>query len=759
MPVVYLSPVGNGYQFLSAAGVPLSGGLLHTYAAGTSTPQATYTTSVGNVQNANPIVLDASGRIGTGIWLTATTHDFVLKDSLGNPIQTLEDIAPTQTAASLTSSVGSSLIGFIHAAAAAVARTVQDKLRERVSVQDFGTLSAGADLATSTANAAIIQAAIDYLDGLGGGVAYLNGVDCAAHDLVGAANVILDGGSQGYGYSTTKSRGVIRALHGTWGFRTPVVTHPGLRNIALVSNGEIDSVDPAHPITTSGVEYGLVNYSGGTTAINVTVYGFQHNICLVNNGNANIYEKVCSAGSTMSDFAVTSATATTSTWAALTNYSAGDKVRPTADYDGYHYEVTTDGGSSGAAEPVWPTTPGDTVVDDGLTWTCRKEPFRLHHPNLPLPTYGGAVLLHPTTEYTVRDSNLSVGGWGVILRDGVGYFGRCVIESNWFGGLMLYVGDSDSSVSANFDERCHLEDNWRGLSLGASYTNDNNNLLLTSDGVPIAFTLSPNNAVSEVGFQLYAMSSKTGNVITNMSMSRSSISLAASPSNQKAMFLQSAYCPEFDTVGCSGGDQTNAVRLGALYCVAPHFYDYGGTLPAAGNMGDRGAHFVHERSAASGGLTALVGYFRGLAGALKFTAAPADDASTDFYTLDWYGEASTAGAVGFTVTLTGVDAVVTGTAYATRVGDTVTLDLPTLSGTSNTTSKTYTGIPAVFRPASNKVNFTSVSNNGAAYAMGLYLVQPSGVVYFTTDPAGSSTSWTAAGTCGIQGPSISYTVN
>ena len=49
---VNLSPVaGAGWQFFDNNGAPLSGGLIYTYLAGTTTPQATYTTSSGNVAN------------------------------------------------------------------------------------------------------------------------------------------------------------------------------------------------------------------------------------------------------------------------------------------------------------------------------------------------------------------------------------------------------------------------------------------------------------------------------------------------------------------------------------------------------------------------------------------------------------------------------------------------------------------------------------------------------------------------------------
>ena len=94
---VYLSPVGGaGAQFFSNNGVPLSGGKIYTYAAGTTTPQATYTTSAGNAFHTNPIVLDAAGRVqGTGeIWLkNATSYKFTLKSSTDVPIATWDNIS------------------------------------------------------------------------------------------------------------------------------------------------------------------------------------------------------------------------------------------------------------------------------------------------------------------------------------------------------------------------------------------------------------------------------------------------------------------------------------------------------------------------------------------------------------------------------------------------------------------------------------------------------------------------------------------
>jgi len=95
MASVLLSPYGNGQQFFDNNGVPLAGGLLYTYQAGSSTPLVSYTDNGGNVANANPIVLDASGRTPQEIWLlTGFSYKFVLQTADGVLIQTLDNIYP-----------------------------------------------------------------------------------------------------------------------------------------------------------------------------------------------------------------------------------------------------------------------------------------------------------------------------------------------------------------------------------------------------------------------------------------------------------------------------------------------------------------------------------------------------------------------------------------------------------------------------------------------------------------------------------------
>ena len=91
---VFLSPIGGaGWQFFNDSGVILSGGKLYTYAAGTTTPKATYTSSSGNTAHTNPIILNSAGRVPGGeIWLLASTYKFALYTSTDVLIATYDNI-------------------------------------------------------------------------------------------------------------------------------------------------------------------------------------------------------------------------------------------------------------------------------------------------------------------------------------------------------------------------------------------------------------------------------------------------------------------------------------------------------------------------------------------------------------------------------------------------------------------------------------------------------------------------------------------
>lgn len=163
-------------------GNPLVGGLLNTYAAGTSTPLATYTDSTGGTPNANPVVLNARGE--AQVWIPANTaYKFVLTDAAANLIWSVDNISnsallslyggvDTGTAnayiltftAPYTSLVDGTIIYWVpaHTNTGASNLTVNSLSPVNIKNQDGSTLLAGQLIANERA-AVILQGGVAYL--------------------------------------------------------------------------------------------------------------------------------------------------------------------------------------------------------------------------------------------------------------------------------------------------------------------------------------------------------------------------------------------------------------------------------------------------------------------------------------------------------------------------------------------------------------------------------------------------------------------
>lgn len=86
-----VQPIIQPHQtFVDLSGNPCSGCKLYSYAAGTTTPQATYVDSAGIFQNTNPIVLDAAG--GANIWIGQSAYKFALLDTYGTTLWTVDNV-------------------------------------------------------------------------------------------------------------------------------------------------------------------------------------------------------------------------------------------------------------------------------------------------------------------------------------------------------------------------------------------------------------------------------------------------------------------------------------------------------------------------------------------------------------------------------------------------------------------------------------------------------------------------------------------
>lgn len=151
--ITTLMPVPK-QQFFGAAGLPLVGGKVYTYASGTSTPKPTFSNPDGSTTQQNPIPLNARGEPDSPVYWSGN-YKVVVKDALGNTIYTVDNFNTDPAGVwgiftSLLTSAGASMIGFLQAGVGAVLRNVQAKLLDyRKSVLDFGAV--GDNVANDTA--------------------------------------------------------------------------------------------------------------------------------------------------------------------------------------------------------------------------------------------------------------------------------------------------------------------------------------------------------------------------------------------------------------------------------------------------------------------------------------------------------------------------------------------------------------------------------------------------------------------------------
>lgn len=185
-------------QFFDNNGLPLVGGKIYTYDAGTTNPKDTYVDDGGVTPQPNPVPLNARGEPVNAVRWSGNYYIEVF-DALGNLIYTVDDFCTPVSYAELAATpgagiigflyalaypigslgrwitdlalgAGSTFIGFIQAGVGAVLRTVQSRLLEEVHATDFMTQAQRDDVAAGTALLDVgdaIQAAIDSRPGRG----------------------------------------------------------------------------------------------------------------------------------------------------------------------------------------------------------------------------------------------------------------------------------------------------------------------------------------------------------------------------------------------------------------------------------------------------------------------------------------------------------------------------------------------------------------------------------------------------------------
>jgi hypothetical protein len=120
-------------------------------------------------------------------------------------------------------------------------------------------------------------------------------------------------------------------------------------------------------------------------------------------------------------------------------------------------------------------------------------------------------------------------------------------------------------------------------------------------------------------------------------------------------------------------------------------------------------------------------------------------------TLNYYEENT------FTITATGFTGSITGTARFVRVGSVVTMFIPQLSGTSNATTFTLTGVPSRLVPARDQTTGAHRIENNGTQDWGIIIIDSDGTFYLFRTAAAAA--WTNSGAKTLYETMVTYHLN
>lgn len=258
MPVLSPSPK---QQFTDNSGNLAAGHKLYTYAAGTTNPLTTYKDRGGVSANTNPIILNSRGE-ATVYLQEDKSYDFKFESPDGSTTWTqagveVGDMLLRDDLASAAAGKGSEILSFLQTGIGAVVRNVLNKLRERVSVKDFGAVGDGVS-DDSAAFAAAIAAGRRIHIPAGtyrvGSEIYINVSNRMLYgDGVAATTIICD-------LTTTNAIRVSNEAH-----------HVRLADFT------VSRAAGAVPATSVGIKWGVFNY-GSESNVRVSRHGYGRHI-------------------------------------------------------------------------------------------------------------------------------------------------------------------------------------------------------------------------------------------------------------------------------------------------------------------------------------------------------------------------------------------------------------------------------------------------------------------------------------------------
>ena len=270
-------------QFSDDAGVPLAGGSVTWYAAGTTTPQAVYADADLTTPQANPQTLDSAGRCLA--YMGQFTYDYVLKDASGTqvrgPIRFSGSTWPGQVQSTTTTAPVANANGYLN------------RLAGTITPPSSGTsaLLAGTRFDTlalsGLTGATITEAATVYIDGAPanpGNVTNAYALDVNTGTVRIGGNLVLVGGFSQAQMNTndfrlTLTSGTPYTSGDVTAATTIYCTPSGIGNqIALYDSGGLPTIITSAEMSiavpaTSNTNYDVFVYnSGGVATLELGVW-------------------------------------------------------------------------------------------------------------------------------------------------------------------------------------------------------------------------------------------------------------------------------------------------------------------------------------------------------------------------------------------------------------------------------------------------------------------------------------------------------
>lgn len=406
-------------QFFDSNGDPLSGGKIYTYAAGTTTPKATYTDAGGLTEADNPIDLDASGIPDTAngsMWLIGS-YKFVVEDSLGNEIRTTDNVTAFTTLPEASDAFYQSFSGNGSQTAFTLSADLGTEEKDLMIFINKGLQSVvtNGTFATDT----------DWTKGAGwtiaAGVATATGAISTAISQT-APVTLVEGQAYRVTYTITRSAGgLIPSIGGTAGTErtasgtyNEVIVCGSSQTIAFTGNGFTGTLDTIsiNPAVSSGADYvAPTSYTVNGTALTFT------SAPPAGTNNIQVTAPSLAAGAASSAAAAAEASAT----AALASEVAADasevaaaaSAAAAASYAGGYNGTSTTSTAIATGAKTFTTQSGKLWVA-GQFLQIASAANSANYMNGTVTSYSGASLVMNITNIggsgTLADWNIAVSG-------------------------------------------------------------------------------------------------------------------------------------------------------------------------------------------------------------------------------------------------------------------------------------------------------------------------------------------------------------